>query len=73
MATTIQITDDLQKVLLKKKMFSKETYEEVIWNLIEDNMELSEETKRDIEEARNEIKLGKFVTLEEAKKRLGLK
>ena len=72
MATTIQITDDLQKALLKKKMFNKETYEEVIWNLIEDNMELSEETKRDIEEARNEIKLGKFVTLEEAKKRLGL-
>jgi predicted transcriptional regulator len=72
MATTIQITDGLQKALLKRKMFNKETYEEVIWNLIEDNMELSEETKRDIEEARNEIKLGKFVTLEEAKKRLGL-
>ena len=72
MATTIQITDDLQKALLKKKMFNKETYEEVIWNLIEDNMELSEEAKKDIEEARNEIKQGKFITAEEAKKRLGI-
>ena len=72
MATTIQITEDLQTELSKRKLFSKETYEEVIWNLIEDNMELNEETKRDIEEARKEIKEGKFVTLNEAKKRLGL-
>ena len=33
-------------------------------------MELNEETKRDIAEAREEIKQGKFVTLEEAKRRL---
>ncbi|MEK6916259.1 MAG: hypothetical protein AABW92_00805 [Nanoarchaeota archaeon] len=72
MATTIQITEDLQKELSKRKLVDKETYEEVIWNLIEDNMELSEETKRDIEEARKQIKQGNFVTLDEAKKRLGL-
>ncbi len=35
-------------------------------------MELSEETKRDIEEARKQIKQGNFVTLAEAKKKLGL-
>ncbi|NTV23812.1 MAG: enoyl-CoA hydratase/isomerase family protein [Nanoarchaeota archaeon] len=72
MVTTIQITEDLQVELSKRKLFSKETYEEVIWNLIEDNMELSEEAKKDIEEAREEIRQGKAVTLEEAKKRLGI-
>ncbi len=71
MATTIQVSDDLQTELSKRKLFTRETYEEVIWNLIEDTMELNEQTKKDIERARKEIKEGKFVTLEEAKKRLG--
>lgn len=72
MATTIQISDSLQNELSKRKLFDRETYEEVIWDLIEDTMELSEETKRDIEEARAEIKKGKFHTLEQVKKELGL-
>ena len=72
MATTIQVSDDLQKELSKRKLFIRETYEEVIWNLIEDTMELNEQTKKEIEEARKEIKEGKFVTLDEAKKRLGI-
>ncbi len=38
----------------------------------EDFLELSDETKKDIEEARREIKEGKFLTEEEAKKKLGL-
>ncbi len=41
--------------------------------MIEDNKELNEETKKDIEEARKEIKQGKFVTLAEAKKKFDLK
>ena len=40
MATTIQITEKLQRELSKKKIFEKETYEEVIWDLIEDTQEL---------------------------------
>ena len=35
-------------------------------------MGLSEETKRDIEEARSEINKGKFKTLEQVKKELGI-
>jgi len=35
-------------------------------------MELNKETKKEIEEARAEIRKGKFVTLSEAKKELGL-
>ena len=72
MATTIQVSEDLQTELSKRKLYDRETYEEVIWNLIEDTMELSEQTKKDIEEARKQIKEGNFVTMEEAKKRLSL-
>ena len=46
--------------------------ENIIDDSGEDLMELSEETKRDIEKARAEIKAGKFYTHEQVKKRLGL-
>ena len=72
MATSIQISEKLQKELVKRKFFDKETYEEVIWDLIEDTQELSEETKKELAEARAEIKAGKYHTLAEVKKELGL-
>ena len=72
MATTIQISGKLQEQLNKKKIFDRETYEEVIWDLMEDSMELSQETKKEIAEARAEIKKGKYVTLEEARKKLNI-
>ena len=67
--TTIQISSDLQQELNKMKLFARETYEEVIWNVIEDTKELSEQTKRDIALSRKEISEGKFVTLSELKKK----
>lgn len=72
MATTIQISADLQKELTNRKLSDKETYEEVIWDMIEDSQELSEETKRDIADSYAEIKAGRFHTLAEVKKELGL-
>lgn len=72
MVTTIQVSTELQKALQEKKLYEKESYEEVIWDLLEDTMELSEETKRNMAEARKEIAEGKFYTLEEVKKRLVL-
>lgn len=72
MVTTIQVSEKLAEELRKRKMYAKETYEEVIWDLIEDTMELSEETKRDIEQARKEFEEGKFYTHEEVKQKLGL-
>ena len=72
MTTTIQISGKLHDQLSKRKLFDRETYEEIIWNLMEDSMELSMQTKKEIEEARAEIRNGKYITLEEAKKRLGL-
>ena len=67
--TTIQISQDLQNELNKMKLYSRETYEEVIWNIIEDTKELSEETKKEIAEARKEFAEGKFLTLSEFRKK----
>ncbi len=72
METTIQISKELQKKLKERKFSSKESYEKVIWDLLEDNMELSEETKRDIEEARKEFKEGKTISHKQVLKELGL-
>ena len=70
MPTTIQVSEKLQKELSKRKLYSKETYEEVIWDLIEDSHELDEEAKKELVQARQEIKEGKYHTLEEVKKEL---
>lgn len=68
MATTIQVSQKLQKELSQRKLFMNESYEEVIWDMIEDTMEISEETIKEIEQSRKEISEGKFHTLEEVKK-----
>ena len=73
MDTTIQISKELLGKLQKMKMHRKESYEDIIWDLLEDRMELSEETKRDIEESRKQIREGKYKTLEQVKKELGIK
>ncbi len=72
MPTTIQVSEKMQKELAKRKMYDKETYEEVIWDIMEDTQELDEETKKEMAQARQEIKEGKYHTLEEVKKELGL-
>jgi len=72
MDTTIQISKRLQKELLKRKFFDKETYEEVIWDMMEDSKELNEQTKKELIQARAEIKAGKTHTLAKVKKELGL-
>ena len=72
MATTIQISKDLLNALKNRKMYSKESYEDIIWDLIEDTMELSEETKRRIEQSKKEIERGETVPFSEVKRKLGL-
>ena len=71
-STTIQISQDLQQELNKMKLFSRETYEEVIWNVIEDTKELSEQTKKNIAKSRKEISEGKFITLSNLKKKYSI-
>ena len=71
MVTTIQVSGNLLGHLQKMKLYPKESYEDLIWDLIEDRMELSEETKKNIAESEADIKAGRFVTLEQLKKNLG--
>lgn len=71
MVTTIQVSENLLGTLKKRKQYDKESYEEVIWNLVEDTLELNEETKKEVEKARAEVKAGKVYSLEEVKKELG--
>lgn len=71
MATTIQISEKLHKELQKRKLYDRETFEEIIWDLMEDTMELNEKTKKEIELARNEVSKGKYKTIAQAKSELG--
>ena len=72
MATTIQVSEDLASELKKRKMYEKETYEEIIWDLIEDSKELSKETIENIKIAEKEFKEGKTHSLENVAKELGI-
>lgn len=69
MVTSIQISTDLQNQLAKRKLSDRESYEEVIWDLLEDTMEINEETKKELAEARKEIKKGKYHSFESVKKK----
>lgn len=69
MATTIQISDQIKERLDKMKLFQRESYNEIVERMIEDNLELNEKTKKEIEEARKRVEAGEFVTQEEAEKR----
>ena len=72
MATTIQVSKKLIDVLRSKKMHAKESYEEIIWDLLEDHMELSEETKKHIRQSEKDVREGKTVPIAEVKRKLGL-
>jgi len=72
MATTIQVSEKLKGKLEKRKLYDNESYEDVIWDLLEDSMELSEETKKNVEISRKQFKEGKFKTLEQIRKEHGL-
>jgi len=47
------------------KIFNRETYNEVIEIMIEDDFKLNELTKKDIQEAKKRIASGKFLTQEQ--------
>jgi predicted transcriptional regulator len=73
MATTIQISTTLAEKLKLRKMYDNESYEDVIWDLIEDSMEISEETKKKIEKGLADVKAGRVYTLAQVKKELNVR
>jgi len=71
MGTTIQVSSELLERLKMMKFSDKESYENIIWDLLEDSMELSAETKRNIVQSEKEIREGKTISLEKLKKKAG--
>jgi len=69
METSIQISRGLMEKLRALKLYSKESYEEVIWELIEDRMELSEDTKKNIAISEDQMVKREIVSLEEIKRK----
>jgi len=74
--TTIQIRKSTKYKLDSVKEYPRQTYDEVVSKLIElveeDKMELSEETKQAIIEARRDIKKGRTLSTKELIKELGI-
>jgi len=69
--TTIQLSKEMKGALEGMKLHPRETYEDVLERLLEDLRELNEETKKEIERARREIKAGKHRTHDQLKAELG--
>lgn len=57
MEKTIKISDDVKRNLDKMKMYERETYSDVIGFLLEDNLELSEKTKKELDERKKNPEL----------------
>ncbi|ODS42158.1 MAG: hypothetical protein MSIBF_02130 [Candidatus Altiarchaeales archaeon IMC4] len=72
MATTIQVDVSLLNELKCMKLFERESYAEVIRDLIENSKELNEQTQKEVELSRAQIKEGKYYNLDEVKKQLNL-
>ena len=68
--TTIQVSTNLLNRLRMLKLHEKESYEDLLWDLIEDRMELNEETKKSIERAEDDIKKGRVHKWEDLKREL---
>ncbi|NCN39235.1 MAG: hypothetical protein GW780_04975 [Candidatus Aenigmarchaeota archaeon] len=76
--TTIKLHMDTKDQLDHFREYRNESYDEVIRKMVfiaktlEIDPQLSKETVKAIEKARERVKKGKFLTESEAKKRLGL-
>lgn len=75
MVTTIQIEEKIKHRLDALKVYTRETYNQVIERLIENNLDkgrLSESTMKNIELSLEDIRKGRVYTTEEVRKRLGI-
>ena len=68
--TSIRISTELLNILKKFKE-DNDSYEDVIWDFIEPHLELSDESKKEIDDSIKEYGAGEFFTFEQVKKELG--
>lgn len=73
METTIKINSEVKSMLDKMKLHQRETYNDIIWILLEDHLELNEKTKKEILEAKKRIFKGEFYTQNQVDKIFGIK
>ena len=71
----IQVKKETAKLLKEFKKFSRQSYDEVIRSLMESTGAeyLTEKEKKDIEEALNDVKIGRIYKIEEVAKEFGVK
>jgi predicted transcriptional regulator len=77
MPTTIQLEKNVKKTLMNLKLFSNETYNDVIERLVniidqENDEELSSETLANIQQSLDDIKAGRVHDHEDVRKMLNL-
>ena len=72
MDTTIQVSNELLDKLRNMKVYSKESYESIIWDLVEDRLVFSEQTQINIKKSEEDLKKGRTISLEEIKKKIGV-
>lgn len=68
----IQVSDRLKEALKKRRNDSRMSYEDIIWEMLEDSSDLSDEVKQEIEISRSEAKKGETKNWDEIKKDLSL-
>ena len=74
MVTTIQIKDSTLERLRSLKEYARQSYDELINSLIDDeNEEFTEEVLEDIKKSLDEVKKGKGYSIEEVAKEFGVK
>lgn len=71
--TSIRVSKQILDLLKSMKTSPKESYDEVIWDLVESHLDLNEETKKHIEESIKEYERGEYFTLEELEEKYNSK
>tara|TARA_Y100000294_G_C8487403_1_gene309323 strand:- start:506 stop:745 length:240 start_codon:yes stop_codon:yes gene_type:complete len=73
--TIIQVKKDTAKLLKSLKLYSRQSYDEIIRNLVQESKAeaLTEKEKKDIEEALQDIREGKVYPIEDVAEELGVK
>ncbi len=71
----IQIKKDTAKLLKELKQYSKQSYDEIIRNLVREARaeSLTERERKDIEDALNDVRKGKVYKIEDVAKEMGVK
>ena len=64
MKSCLKVSAEVKEMLENMKINERETYENVILDLIEDHLELNSEFRKEIEKALEEVKKGETIPFE---------